>query len=69
MLGTKIIDALVKGVKVDMTMNTMHRTFKRIDQRARSGFVVRSRFTTKNSHRIACLINDAMKSIIAGCVI
>jgi hypothetical protein len=51
------------------TMNTMHKTTERIDQRVCPGFVVRSRFTTKNSHRIACLINDAMKSIVAGSMI
>ncbi len=50
-------------------MNTMHRTTKRIGQIACLGFVVRSRFTTKNSHRIACLINDAKKSIVAGLMI
>ncbi len=47
----------------------MHRTVKRIDQRACPGFVVKSRFTTKNSHMIACLINDAVKSIIASSMI
>jgi hypothetical protein len=47
-------------------MNTMHSTIERIDQNAHLGFVISSRFTTKNSHRIACLINDAVKEIVAG---
>jgi hypothetical protein len=51
------------------TMNTMHITVNRIDQNACPGLVVRSRFTTKNSHRIACLIDDAMKEIVAGSMI
>jgi hypothetical protein len=50
-------------------MNTIHSIVKRIDQNTRPGFVVRSRFTTKNSHMIACLINDAMKEIVLGSMI
>jgi hypothetical protein len=69
MLGTKIINALIKVLKMIGTMNTMHSIIKIIDPNACPGFVVRSRFTTKNSHRIACLINDAMKEIIAGSMI
>jgi hypothetical protein len=51
------------------TMNTMHSTVDRIDQNARPGVVVRSRFTTKNSHGIACLIDDAVKEIVADSMI
>ncbi len=46
-------------------MNTMHNTVERNDQNACPGLVVRRRFTTKNSHRIACFINDAVKEIVA----
>jgi hypothetical protein len=42
----------------------MHSTVDRIDQNAHPGLVVRSRLTAKNSHRIACLINDAIKDIV-----